>query len=285
MENQDLEKQYFFKEQLKKLDQYYDNKMAYEFFIYYIEYILNKENNIHLVTGFINNLKRYMLVLTYVSQNQAFIINYDFVGILFNRSFFIHLLDLIDYKNYEIFGEKQLKNFLFYFYENKEINKILIQNQYFNNSKLKKHNIELFLNFSNILNYKDNTYSCLGHLEAKQKSETYNYNFNFLIKVNNKSFLDVPEKLIHRLRKNQNEKFFNFDHKKFNDIRMCVSCGILQNIFNFDNLYDYLTENIKKKDLNKYENLKDYKKKLRDLDQQEIIQFFNFDDLKILVEE
>lgn len=296
MEKQKLEKlkkQQNFKDLLIKLDKQYDNQIAYDFLSLFISNIFNKDNQVKIL---LTHDKKHNFLMCFYSliPKQYFILSIDFNGVLINHSFFIHLFNLINYESYEIFSEKQLKNFLFYLYENKEINKIIIQNQYFNDTTLKKYNKSLFLNFLNILTYKQYTTNedllkDVNQFLSKTFKETYKINdyvyennFYNMMKIKQDFFFNH---LNQSLKLHKDYYFFNFEYNKLDDKQLYLNYGIYQDIFKFDSLFDLLSEKIKKENLNRYEEFKNYKKRFKDLDQQEILQFFNFNDLKILVED
>lgn len=296
MEKQKLEKlkkQHNFKDLLIKLDKQYDNQIAYDFLSSFISNIFNKDNQVKILLTY--NKKHNFLICFYsLIPKQYFILSIDFNGVLINHTFFIHLFNLINYESYEIFSEKQLKNFLFYLYESKEINKIIIQNQYFNDTRLKKYNKSLFLNFLNILTYKQYTTNedllkDVNQFLSKTFKETYKINdyvyennFYNMMKIKQDFFFN---NLNQSLKLHKDYYFFNFEYNKLDDKQLYLNYGIYQDIFKFDSLFDLLSEKIKKENLNRYEEFKNYKKRFKDLDQQEILQFFNFNDLKILVED
>lgn len=296
MEKQKLEKlkkQQNFKDLLIKLDKQYDNQIAYDFLSLFISNIFNKDNQVKIL---LTHGKKHNFLMCFYSliPKQYFILSIDFNGVLINHTFFIHLFNLINYESYEIFSEKQLKNFLFYLYENKEINKIIIQNQYFNDTTLKKYNKSLFLNFLNILTYKQYTTNedllkDVNQFLSKTFKETYKINdyvyennFYNMMKIKQDFFFN---NLNQSLKLHKDYYFFNFEYNKLDDKQLYLNYGIYQDIFKFDSLFDLLSEKIKKENLNRYEEFKNYKKRFKDLDQQEILQFFNFNDLKILVED
>lgn len=296
MEKQKLEKlkkQQNFKDLLIKLDKQYDNQIAYDFLSSFISNIFNKDNQVKIL---LTHDKKHNFLMCFYSliPKQYFILSIDFNGVLINHSFFIHLFNLINYESYEIFSEKQLKNFLFYLYESKEINKIIIQNQYFNDTTLKKYNKSLFLNFLNILTYKQYTTNedllkDVNQFLSKTFKETYKINdyvyennFYNMMKIKQDFFFN---NLNQSLKLQKDYYFFNFEYNKLDDKQLYLNYGIYQDIFKFDSLFDLLSEKIKKENLNRYEEFKNYKKRFKDLDQQEILQFFNFNDLKILVED
>lgn len=294
MEKQDLGRQRYFKDLLIKLDKQYDNKNNYEFLNLFVSFVFNENNEIVINTGHTKS-NRILFFFSSLAPRQRFVINFEILGVLFNHSFFIQLFNLIEYENYEVFSEKQLKNFLFYLYENKEINKIIIQNQYFNNTRLKKHNKDLFLNFLNVMMYRQNItdgdlFSELNSLFISKNKEPYkingysfNNNFYNIMKCKGNVIFNFLNRGIKKKYKESN--FFNFDYTRFNDKYIYLNYGVFQDIFDFSNLFNILTEKIKKENLNRYEDFKNYKKNFKDLDQQEALQFFNFDDLKILVED
>lgn len=301
-------KQNFFNEELKKLNEEMNKRLTYSFFKYLLSLMLRDESTIIIKTFL--NVKNKTNVLSsivfspyYVNKSNNFYIFLNFYGFVFDKSLFIHLYDTVDYNNDLYITNKEIQNFLFFVYGNNQISKILIRNQYFKQSKLLNHKKELFLNFLNNYKFKEeiNINLKMFNNDEKQEDEIKNLNiinysnnvYNFLELKKCKGFINQMNFIFKRrllAEKYKDDKFkdsdfFTFQINSLDNYTTIVNYSILQDIIIFDNFSNYIMDNIKRNNIKRYEIIKEFKDYLKDFQHQEILQKFNFNDLKFLVED
>lgn len=301
-------KQFFFNEELKKLNDEMNRRLTYSFFKYLMNFMFKEESKINLkvflnVDKKSNILSGIVFSPIYINKNNNLYIFLNFYGFVFDKSLFIHLYDTVDYNNDLYITNKEIQNFLFFVYGNNQISKILIRNQYFNQSKLLNHKKDLFLNFLNHYKFKEEINIDLKIFNNAEKREdeisklniiNYSnniYNFIELKKckgfIKHMNFVFKRRLLIENYKddKFKDSEFFTFQFNSLDNYTTIVNYSILQDVFNFDNFSNYVMENIKKNNFKRYTEIKEFKDNLKGLQQQEIMQKFNFNDLKFLVED
>lgn len=296
-------KQKILNNELKKLNEEMNKRLTYSFFKYLMTFMLRDESKINIKTFLnINNkaniLSNIIFSPYYINKNNNLYIFLNIYGFIFDESLFVHLYDTVDYNNDIYITNKEIQNFLFFVFGNNIMSKILIRNQYFNQSKLLKCKKKLFLNSLNYYKFKEeiNINLKLFNNNEKQEDDVKNLNiinysnnvYNFLELRKCKGFINQMNLIIKiklLAEKYKDSEFFTFQFNNMDNYTTIINYSILQDIVNFDNFSTYVIENIKRNNIKRYEEIKEFKDNLKDLQQQEIMQKFNFNDLKFLVED